>query len=160
MKRIFCVCFVISLFFCSCNEKEEANKVIDVQGTWYGYLDEHYVSKPEKYIALTLKQGKASISRLFHSYTSGWYDSDGTYKIGGDGVLLFDIEMTPSELFKDHPDIPKITITHAETDYSEPSGELLKVYYTKKYRDDYFDEELRGTTSYHWLWFDRNRPSN
>lgn len=159
MKRIFALISLI-VFACGCQEKEDNRRPIDVQGTWYGYLDEHYASKPEKYIALTLKQGKASISRLFHSYTSGWYDSDGTYTIGGDGVLLFDIEMTPSELFKDHPDIPKITITHAEATYNDLSGDLLKLHFDKEYGDNHVSEELRGSTTSHFIWLNKNRPSN
>lgn len=158
MKRIIAALFAITLMW-GCQEKEETPREIDVQGTWYGHLDEHYVSKPQKHIYLEMKRGKVSVSRVFHSYTSGWYDSEGTYVQESDGTIRFNITMTPSDLFKDDPNIPIITLTHATPSYSDFFGELLRVCYTETYRNDYFKEELRGTTTQHSLVFDRERPS-
>ncbi len=157
MKRIIAALFAITLM-CGCHEKEEDIRPINIQGRWYGHVDEHYVSKPKKHIFLDLERGTVHISRVFQSYTSGWYDSEGTYTQESDGTIRFNIQMTPSGFFKDDHDIPIITLTHAEPTYDDISGEMLKVHFTKKYRDDYFDEELRGTETSHYIWFDRERP--
>lgn len=157
MKRIIAALFVITLMW-GCQEKEETPREIDVQGAWYGHLDEHYVSNPKKHITIRLSKGKMTVSLAFHSYTSGWYDSEGEYALESDGTVRFNITMTPMDLFKDDPDIPIITLTHAEPKYDDFSGEMLKVHFTKKYRDDYYDEELRGTSTQHSILFDRERP--
>lgn len=139
---------LVSICLLSCCSKEEI--VVHHEGTWYGHLDAHYVSKPEQHIRLDLNKGRVSISTYFHSYTSGWYDSEGTYSIGSDGIIRFDITMTPSDLFKDNPWIPIITIAHAETAYSDFSGELLKLHFTK---------ELQGEKTSSWIWLGRKRPN-
>lgn len=155
-KTVFLL--LITAICISCMGKEE-NRTIDIQGTWYGNIDPHYVSKPENHITLSFDgNGKVNISTAFHSYTSGWYDSDGTYVIGSDGVITLNIQMTPSDLFEDDRNIPKITLTHATTHFSELDGDMLKLYFNKEYREDYFDEELSGKTTEHFIWLDRERP--
>lgn len=142
-----------------CQTKEDSH-FFNLRGSWYGYLDPHYVSEPKKYISLELDgNGEASVSVLFHSNTSGWYASKGAYTVNDDGEIEFNIVMTPPDFFKDHPDIPKITLTRAITDHSELSGDLLKLHFDKEYREDYFDDALKGKTTSHFIWLDRDRPS-
>ena len=157
MMRNIALFSIVLLLASGCKEKEDKLS-FNIKGNWYGYLDEHYVSQPELYIKLTLDGGIVTLSRLFHSYTSGWYDSEGIYTQGYDGVIKFDIQMIPDGLFSDHPDIPKIIITHAEKKYSDLDGELLKLYYTKEYSLNYFNKELRGQSTNHIIWMDRERP--
>lgn len=144
---------VAILIACGC--QEERKDIFNIEGSWYGDVDDGY---EDKYIKISLENGIMELSPVFFSYTSGWYDSEGTYTLRSGGGADFNITMTPSEFFKDHPDIPIITVTHAELAYSDLSGDLLKVHYTKQYREDYLIEELCGTTEYHWAWFSRRRP--
>lgn len=144
---------VVILIVCGC--QGERKDIFNIEGFWYGDVKEGY---EEKYVRISFEKGIMELSPVFFSYTSGWYDSKGTYVLRSDGGPDFDITMTPSDFFKDHPDIPIITVTHAELAYSDFSGELLKVHYTKQYREDYFNKELSGTTEYHWVWFSRERP--
>jgi len=147
MKRITLI--VISLLLIGgCQKKSEEKFIFDIQGIWYGHLDEHYVSEPEQHIVLTLERGKASIYIAFHSYSSGWYDSEGTYTQDADGTIWLNIPMTIPDMFKDFTTIPKITLTHATVAYSDLSGDLLHLHFNKEYQ---------GEITSHWIWLDRNR---
>ena len=155
MKKLFYI--IVLLIVCGC--QEERKDIFDIEGTWYGDVQEGLARYDKKIVSITLEGGVMKLHRAFFSYTSGWYESEGTYAPRTDGGADFYITMTPSELFIDHPDIPIITVTHAESAYSDLSGELLKVFYTKQYREDYFDEERRGMSEQHWTWFSRERPT-
>lgn len=75
-------------------------------------------------------------------------------------MVRFDnLEMTLPKLYEDNPDIPKITITHAEVTYNNVGRNLLKLHFYKEYGNDHAKEELRSSKTSHFIWLDKNMES-
>lgn len=148
MKKLAFI-ILFSLGLCGCLEKG-VEPPMDLDGRWYGSLGKLWLTdENERYIMLTMNDGKVSVIPFYTSITSGWYEGEGSYIIDEKNIIRFDIKTDVPSFAVDHPDVTLKTITHAEIDESAAIGMLLKVYY---------EESANGQTETHILYFDRTQP--
>ena len=154
MKRLILILLAILSIGCQEKDNHEQYHASDLEGTWYGSIGKQFYSdENERYLRLDFDGNCITLTPVYTSITSGWYEGSGTYTLGSDNVVRFNITTDIPDILEsiEYSDITYKTITHAEIMESGLSGTVLKVYY---------DSTKDNITESTWMWFTRTKSSS